>query len=159
MAFSDDEIHANEINDEIEINKIFNKASKEISERYKKENNNKKKKDQKTYVIDYIKFKDFIKIHNFRDSYPTKTSIEDNDTKIIRIYYGEIIDENPFRDSTEWFEFGIYDFGSTKQLINALELIFSKNILNSYVNSFSVNNESNILEVWITKETGDEYDY
>lgn len=119
----------------------------------------KKEQEKPKFAIDYIPFMEFMKIHNFRDTHDSSRGHEyENDTKIIRIYYGNLIDENPFRDRSEWFEFGIYDFGSTRQFIEGMERIFSKDILNSYVDSFCVNSETGILEVWLTDEPGDLYD-
>lgn len=120
---------------------------------FKEEN---KKKTE--YAIDHIPFIEFMKIHNFRDCHDAKDGSCDNDTKIIRIYYGGLVDKNCFRDKYNWFEFGIYNFGLTSSFVESLNRIFSKDILNSYVDSFCVNSETGILEVWLTDEPGDLYD-
>lgn len=119
----------------------------------------KEQKGESRFAINYIPFMEFMKIHNFRDTHnSSKGNDYENDTKIVRIYYGGITDNNPFRDKSEWFEFGIYDFGSTRQLIQGLNKILSKEIIDSYVDSFCVNDETGILEIWITSDAGDLYD-
>lgn len=173
MSFSDDsdnEFKENMKKQEEQENQYHKKCfvcGKEFigkgNEWYDTCNECKKKKDEeeknKTFVINYISFMDFMKVHNFRDCHDSNKGDDyENDTKIVRIYYGGLIDENPFRDNSEWFEFGIYDFGSTNQFIKGLQMILSDKIINSYVNSFCVNNETGTLEVWLTNEKGDPYD-
>lgn len=124
----------------------------------KKKKSQKKEIEEVQYAVTYFKFIDFLKLYNFRDCYPTAGSNDCNDTKIIRIIYGDVFEEGVLSDRYHWFEFGIYDFGSTRDFVKSLERIFSKEILESYVYSYCANDESQTFEIWLTKEPGDEYD-
>lgn len=176
MSFSDDELHVDELNKELKnikhdtynefkcklCNKkilIKKESNKSLSSKLCKNCLNELIKENKIkietpYAIDYIPFKEFMKIHNFRDSYKSSDHNFDNDTKIIRIYYGDL---NGNYSPDKWFEFGVYDFGTSFSLVESLNLIFSEKILNSYVYSFCVNNETSTLDVFLTGEPGDEY--
>lgn len=100
--------------------------------------------------IKNITFKQFIANYNFRslDKESTSTNSEDcYDTQTIRIYI----------DDTNWFDFGIYDFGTTENKIMTIEQIFSKDILNSYIDQISTKEYStySVIEIYLTnKEVG-----
>lgn len=112
----------------------------------------------KHYYTDYIPFIDFMKLHNFRECNPNATSKGyDMDTNIIRIKFADA-DEDSYNKDGKWFEFGIYDFGSTRELVSNLNYIFSTRILKSYVYSFRMNKEIGMLEVLLTDQPGDLYD-
>ena len=96
-----------------------------------------------------ITFKQFIMTMNFR-YYRPNCEIEQNslDTEIIRIKYpvnGEEIDY-------EWFEFGMYDYASNPYKYQQLEKIFSKEILEMNVCNIAYNQETNTLEVTLTRQ-------
>ena len=135
------------------VKKKSKKKDIEIKEKEKEE-----EKPKIDYAVTYFKFIDFMKLYNFRDSYPTRTGNDLNDTKIIRIIYGDVFNQTYNAEKYHWFEFGIYDFGATRDLVESLNRIFSEEILNSYVYSYCVNEESGTFEIWLTKEPGDEYD-
>ena len=114
-------------------------------------------KEKIEYYTNYIRFIDFMKLYNFRN-YNSNATTEgyDMDTDIIRIRFADMIEDSYKKD--KWFEFGIYDFGSKKELVSNLNYIFSDKILKSYVYSFRVNEEIGILEIELTDQPGDLYD-
>ena len=116
-----------------------------------------KRKFHIEYYTNYIRFIDFMKLYNFRN-YNSNATTEgyDMDTDIIRIRFADMIEDSYKKD--KWFEFGIYDFGSKKELVSNLNYIFSDKILKSYVYSFRVNEEIGILEIELTDQPGDLYD-
>lgn len=100
--------------------------------------------------MDNISFEQFIKTYNFRyvnDSIKAKKDI-DNDTCIIRIYPPT---DDFYKDN--WFDFGIYDFGSKESTWECCKQILSKEIINSYVNCIQYNPDYDCeVTIYLTKE-------
>lgn len=99
-----------------------------------------------------IPFKEFINTYNFR----YVNDLKDNynlDTQIIRIY--------PPSDEMErhnWFEFGVYDFSESSYKQKIIETVLSKEILDSYVESISFNQDyENIVTIYLTKKKEADY--
>lgn len=99
-----------------------------------------------------IPFREFINTYNFR----YVNNLQDNynyDTQIIRIY--------PPSDGlirNDWFEFGVYDFGESSCKQKIIETVLSKEILNSYVESISYNQDyENTVTIHLTKEKKADY--
>lgn len=91
-----------------------------------------------------ITFKQFIYTYNFRYIADKSKEPYDEDTTIIRIY---LPSEDCNKD--EWFEFGINNFGNNTWKI--CERIFSKEILESYIESIGYNEDiENVVTVYLT---------
>ena len=87
-----------------------------------------------------ITFEQFIKTYNFRYVNRLNRDNVDNDTCIIRIY-------PPTRDfdRDKWFEFGVYDFGRDDYKWEICKEVLSKEILKSYVECISYNEDYNVV--------------
>lgn len=96
-----------------------------------------------------ITFKQFIYTYNFRYVNNIKQNGDyDNDTCIIRIYPATETNER-----NRWFEFGIYDFSEDDYKWNICENVLSKEILNSYIESISYNEDyNNVVTIYLTKD-------
>ena len=99
-----------------------------------------------------IPFREFINTYNFR----YVNNLQDNynyDTQIIRIY--------PPSDEirrNDWFEFGVYDFSESSCKQKIIETVLSKEILDSYVESISFNQDyENVVTIYLTKEKKADY--
>ena len=99
-----------------------------------------------------IPFREFINTYNFRYI----NNLQDNynfDTQIIRIYPPS--DEIKRND---WFEFGVYDFSESSCKQKIIETVLSKEILDSYVESISFNQDyENTVTIYLTKEKKADY--
>ena len=99
-----------------------------------------------------IPFREFINTYNFRYI----NNLQDNynfDTQIIRIYPPS--DEIKRND---WFEFGVYDFSESSCKQKIIETVLSKEILDSYVESISFNQDyENTITIYLTKEKKADY--
>lgn len=98
-----------------------------------------------------ITFRQFMIAHDFRWFNDKEQGENAEDTKIIRIHYS--VDEN---FNYRWFEFGIKDYEVNYIKLETINQIFSDFILDMYIYCFSVNCNTNTLEVYLTneKETG-----
>ena len=99
--------------------------------------------------MDNISFEQFIKTYNFRYINDTVSHNKEigNDTCIIRIY---LPTDDFYRDN--WFDFGIYDFGSKESTWEMCKQILSKEILNSYVSCVQYNPEYDCeVTIYLTK--------
>lgn len=99
-----------------------------------------------------IPFREFINTYNFR--YINDLQHDYNfDTQTIRIY--------PPSDEIKrnyWFEFGVYDFSESSVKQKIIEQVLSKEILDSYVESISLNPEyEKIMTIYLTKEKKADY--
>lgn len=99
-----------------------------------------------------IPFREFINTYNFR--YINNLQDDYNfDTQIIRIY--------PPSDEMKrhyWFEFGVYDFSESSCKQKIIETVLSKEILESYVESISFNQDyENVVTIYLTKEKKADY--
>lgn len=83
-----------------------------------------------------ITFEQFIKTYNFRYAPDSDTF----DTKIVRIYFG---------DHDDWFDFGVYDFGSVSDTWERVSKILDKKVLQSYVSQFCYDYKNEVFTVWI----------
>lgn len=98
-------------------------------------------------VVDNITFKQFLIAFNFRDVNETGTiSKEQLGTKIIRIYFGS---EMHIGES-EYIEFGMYDYASKKRSLEIASKVFSKDIMNSYVEN--IEEDENGLSIYLTED-------
>ena len=103
-----------------------------------------------------ISFEQFIKTYNFRYVSDIKRDGDyDNDTCIIRIY-------PPSKEwrshNTNWFEFGIYDFSEKESTWEMCKKIFTKEIINSYVDTISYNPDyEKVVTVYLTENKKSEY--
>ena len=91
-----------------------------------------------------IKLIDFLELVNFR------AGVSNLETDIIRIYYPDKDDlsfGNLYRDD-RYFEYGVYDFSADtrKRIIQTINPF----ILNCYVDQVEVNEESGMLEIFVT---------
>lgn len=99
------------------------------------------------------RFKDFLETYNFRYLNDLKDINGDAsyDTQIIRVY--------PPSDSFnrhDWFEFGVYDYSETEWKIGICEKVLTKEILNSYVESVSLNPDyEKVVTVYLTDKKED----
>ena len=96
-----------------------------------------------------ISFKQFIYTYNFRYVNQLRSQDYDNDTCIIRIY-------PPTNDfyKNNWFEFGIYDFSEKEVMWKMCQEIFTKDILESYIDSICYNEDYNVVvTLYLTKES------
>lgn len=91
-----------------------------------------------------ITFEQLINTFNFRDiNEYAQSDREQQDTKIIRIY----IDD----DMCNWFELGVYDFGiHTWRLV---QRCLNDEICKSYVGSITYDTNTDILKVYLQKES------
>lgn len=103
-----------------------------------------------------ITFRQFINTFNFRYIRDVDGNLNNmaNDTRIIRIHLSWL-GEYSYDD---WFEFGIYDFDSLK--MKRIESIFSKDLLDSYVQSISfVYNNDEEIEIYLTADEESDVKY
>lgn len=99
-----------------------------------------------------IPFKEFMKTYNFYyENVSLKTGSKVLDTQTIRIHYGRLYSDNADGKS-DWFEFGIYPFSPKMTFEDNLGCIFNDRILNSYVDSFKVNDDTGVFEIWLSGE-------
>lgn len=89
------------------------------------------------HSIPKITFEQFVQLYDFRSG---SSYLEDYNTKIIRIHYGN--------KSDDWFEFGIYDWDSNK--LSRIHKILDKRICNSYIDYCTCDEELGILHVFLT---------
>ena len=93
-----------------------------------------------------IKFKDLIGLYNFRYCL---NDINDHNTKTIRIY-PSFSESDELSDGIDYFEFGVNDWsGNTLKIA---EEVLSEKVLNSYVFSITVNDETDVLDVSLTDD-------
>lgn len=99
-----------------------------------------------------IPFREFINTYNFR--YINNLKDDYNyDTQIIRIYPPSEKEER-----YKWFEFGVYDFSESSYKQEIIEQVLSKEILDSYVESISFNQDyENVVTIHLTKEKKADY--
>ena len=93
-----------------------------------------------------IPFIDFIRVFCFRYARRLENGSYEDDTDIIRIYLPDCDNGN-----SEWFEFGIYDYDRDTSVLERIKRIFSKEILNSYVSTVCLDQETNTVRVYLTK--------
>lgn len=88
---------------------------------------------------------DFLRLYNFRhyDEDAPSNRLKHN-TQTIRIHYGE--------HTTDWFEFGMYDFGPDSHMEKALKTVINSKLLTHKVTSFSVDDYLNMLNVFLEEE-------
>lgn len=86
--------------------------------------------------------KELLEIYNFR---LYRSDCEDNkeNTNTIRIYL----------DCDKWFEFEVDDWGTNKYKMDIIKAVLLKDILKSRVDSFTVNDDMNILTVYLQNES------
>lgn len=82
--------------------------------------------------------KELLKIYNFR-LYRSDCENNKENTNTIRIYL----------DSDEWFEFGIDDWGTDEYKMGIIRKVLTKEILKRQVDYFAVNEDMNILTVYL----------
>ena len=102
--------------------------------------------------MENITFKQFIMTYNFR--YVTSDKDWGEDTSIIRIYPKN--DDSTY-ETCKWFEFGVYDYAEDSIKWETIERSLSKEILESYINSFWVDNNTSTLHVYLTKNKERDY--
>lgn len=90
-----------------------------------------------------ITFRQFIETYNFRYC----ISSDDFNSKIIRIYFGELYHTS---EDSNWFEFGVYDWDSNK--LQRIERVLSSEILNSYIGSINQSLQDDSIFITLTKE-------
>ena len=113
----------------------------QIGENVKKEEMN---KTDRTIELKYPKLYNFLLLYNFRNFYVNEDDNQEvYDTKTIRIYFNE---EN---QKDDWFEFGIYDFGSDTKKKKDITKVISTSLLNMHVYSIRVDNDSSVLNVYL----------
>lgn len=100
-----------------------------------------------------IPFREFINTYNFRYMNDLESNFNE-DTQIIRIYLPR--DEV---NKSDWFEFGMYDFGTYSYKQEMIESIFSKEILDSFVDGISFNQDyEKVVSIYLTKQKNTNYD-
>lgn len=99
-----------------------------------------------------IPFREFINTYNFRYI----NDLQDNynfDTQTIRIY-----PPSEEMNRRNWFEFGVYDFSESSCKQKIIETVLSKEILDSYVESISLNQDyEKVVTIYLTKEKKADY--
>lgn len=100
--------------------------------------------------MENITFKQFIATYCFRsiDKNSRSGELSDfGDTQIIRIHLDT-------ENSDDWFDFGIYNFGTTGYKLDNIDKIFSEEILKSYIDQISTKEYSvwSIVEIWLTSK-------
>ena len=85
-------------------------------------------------ITDSITFEQFIKTYNFRNNV--------DNTKTIRVYLSINFDD--------WFEFGVYDYDSQKQV--RCMSVLNKRILDSTISSFYYDTENDVFSVFLNRE-------
>lgn len=98
-----------------------------------------------------ITFKQFLNTYNFRNV--LDSTDEGMDTAIVRIYP----DFDDKYNEHKWFEFGLYDYSESSWKASIAEQCLSKEIVNSYISSFYVNEKTGILHIWLTKNKEADY--
>lgn len=99
-----------------------------------------------------IPFREFINTYNFRSLNDLKGDYN-FDTQIIRIY-----PPSEEMERHNWFEFGVYDFSESSYKQKIIETALSKEILDSYVQSISYNQEiENVVTIYLTKNKKADY--
>lgn len=92
-----------------------------------------------------ITFEQFIDTFNFRDFNEYGNNDEEKfDSKIVRFYLDETC--------RDWFEFGVYDFGTSSWDI--IKRVLNKKIVNSKVMSMTFDSTTGVFKVYL--ETGDD---
>jgi len=104
-----------------------------------------------------ITFKQFLLTYNFRDWCGNGTNTENETTQIIRIYPPEG-ENGPYSIHHEWIEFGIYDFSADNWKERIAETFLSEKIMNSYIESFRIDDYTSILYVYLTDEKEMDYE-
>lgn len=96
--------------------------------------------------MENITFKQFLITYSFK---LTNADEIDNfdDTQAIRIHL-------PMENKDNWFDFGIYDYGTKEQKLEKLEKIFTEDILNSYIDTISTKVYSTycMVEIFLTNK-------
>lgn len=88
-------------------------------------------------VIKKITLRDLLSLTNFRNILPEQNGMYQKDTNSVRIYL----------DVSEWFEFGVYDFGYERD--SMVNKILTKKILDSEVTSIGYSGEIELMEIWL----------
>lgn len=101
-----------------------------------------------------ITFKQFLMTYNFRSAIGNGCGTENEDTQIIRLYPPTEESENFLQ--YKWIEFGIYDFSANSLKMLIAETFLNEKIMNSYIESFFVEDNTSILHVYLTNR--EEYD-
>lgn len=98
-----------------------------------------------------ITFKQFLNTYNFRNV--LDSTEEGMDTAIVRIYPDL---DNEYSEH-RWFEFGLYDYSESSWKRDIANLCLSKEVMESYISSFYVNEKTGVLHVWLTMEKEADY--
>lgn len=89
-----------------------------------------------------MSLKQLLKIYNFR-LYRSDCENNKENTNIIRIYLGD----------GEWFEFGINDWSTDENKMDIIRKVLTKEILKRQVDYFTVDEDVNILVVYLQNES------
>ena len=89
-----------------------------------------------------MSLKELLKIYNFR-LYRSDCENNKENTNTIRIYL----------DCGEWFEFGIDDWSTDENKIGIIRKVLTKEILKRQVDYFTVDEDMNILVVYLQNES------
>lgn len=95
-----------------------------------------------------ITFRQLIETYNFRYVNDIREEKYNLDTTMIRVYLpSEEI------NSSEWFEFGVYDFSETSYKMGICEKALSKEVMDSYVESIGYNPSiESVVTIYLTKK-------
>lgn len=108
------------------------------------------KESEKMRKMKFIPFEQFIDNYNFIAFKDNAGNIDD--TQIIRIYLCDVYDEHEtLYYSDAWFEFGVHESDYKNMKMKIVKKIFSKEILNSYVTNFRVD-DYGTLHISLSKE-------
>lgn len=88
-----------------------------------------------------MKLEELLNLYNFRLYRDDLRDENKENSNTIRIYL----------DRFNWFEFGIDDWPSDKTKANNIKKILDKNLLNQEVESFNVNDDMNMLTVYLVE--------
>ena len=104
-----------------------------------------------------ITFKQFLSTYNFRNFVDNGVNTENEDTQIIRIYppTGE---NGVYSNHHEWIEFGVYDFSTDHWKMHIAETFLNERIMNSYIESFHIDDYTSILYIYLTDEKEMDYE-
>lgn len=84
-----------------------------------------------------MKLSELIELYNFKQFHGDK-----EDTQIIRIYL----------DISEWFEFGVNDWGYQSGKESIVKKVLPKKLLEREVTSFNYDNDRDVFSVWLEYE-------
>ena len=104
-----------------------------------------------------ITFKQFLSTYNFRNFVGNGVNTENEDTQIIRIY-SPTGENGVYSNHHEWIEFGIYDFSTDYWKMRIAETFLNEKIMNSYIESFHIDDYTSILYIYLTDEKEMDYD-